>query len=419
MRRLCCLVVCIVLLLAPAADAGIEGPKTFFDYVARAWAVAHVQPTNMLEYRDGQLLGFPSELSNVAYARVGVPRGAFLVYEKVSPDDKPPLAKGEGFFAPLMVLPKYSYWRDNLPHTPHHAVLGGRRYIFRGDDEKVADALVRRYAATFKLKGKQRRIAGAAVVVDALFSPVQVLAEDAVRHLRQNPVELSILDEAARSRLSDFLLGDHPAPARRQLIEASAAAGVGALVPVFEQLADKHDAVAASALLALQYLDHPRSTEHLRDRLDDDCEEVRSYAARTLGARGAKDEDARKAAIALLTRKGEATVRTAAATGLGESGDPQNIAALRSALARSDEASRAAAKALARIGTDDAVAALEASVLHGKSEEMTSAVLALGEIRASCGACWEFLRQQHDKHPEKAIRDLIEIVLELEHKHLH
>ncbi len=414
MRRLA-LIFALLCLLAPGrADA--SPPKTLFDYVLSSWAVAKAVPSRELKYRQGQLLGYPTDLVDVIYARRGKPRSIFLVYEKQGDGDETPFEVGKPFLAPFGLLPQYKYWRDNLPNVPHQQVLGGKRYVFEGDDIERVAAVVRKFTATFTLTGKKRLAAAAEVVAEALDSPVEVVAEDAARYLATKPANLALLGEEGRKRVASYLTSDRDGELVASLAEAVGRAHVESLKPALEEVAAGHTLKAASALVALELMGHPRSTEHLIERLDDPSEAVRSYAARILGTRAAADEKARDAALRVVVGDDSVSVRSAAATGLGLSGYKGAINALGRALERGDDVAHPAALALAKFREPKAWRLLEDAVLEGRGEAPAAAVVALGQAADACGECARFLREQRKEHPQKAIRDLIEIVLAVDRR---
>jgi hypothetical protein len=408
-----------LLLLSSVGSARADRPKTYFDYIERSWACAEVELQKPLTFRNGLVLAYPGTLVDVAYARHANPRSIFLIEELASNDDKSPVAEGERFFAPIQVLPDHSYWRDNLPNSPRHGVLGGRRYIFKGNDAVVAKALTKAYGESLKLKMPEKRIRQQAVIVDALTSSVQVLREDALRHLTTVPVPAKHYDEATIARLGAYIKGDAPLENRAQIAAIVGRAEMRSLIPDLESLGKQDDGVAASALRSLELLGAPRSTDVLIQLLLKKNEELRRYAAFELGERSAADSPAYERIEELLGSDDDAEVRGAGASGLGASGSVRALAPLRTALERGDAASRPAAQGIAKIGGEKAVDTLKKAIESGASEARVAAVLAMVEMRGGCEHCAEFLREQKESNPDAAVRDLIGIVLELNVKHEH
>jgi len=419
MTRIVASVSLLLSLLGVAGTARADRPKTYFDYIERSWACADVELRKPIEHRDGLVLAYPGTLLDVAYARHGKPQSILLIEELTSKDDKSPVSEGEHFFAPLQVLPEHSYWRENLPNTPRHGILGGRRYIFKGEDAAVAKELTKAYAESFKLGMPEKRVKQQAVIVGALTSSVQVLREDAIRRLTTLTVPAKQYDDATIRRLGDYVKSDAPAGERAQIATVIGQAGMTTLIPDLEALAKNDDVVAARSLQALDELGAPRSTDGLLELLSKKTIEVRSYAAHELGARSAEDDRAYARAAELVASTDDPAVRGACAMGLGAAGRKESLSPLRTALDRGDGASRAAAAAIARIGGKDAGEILKETIRSGPSEAQVAAVLAMVEMRGDCENCAEFLLEQKSSNPDAGVRDLIGIVLELNVKHDH
>jgi HEAT repeat protein len=408
-----------VLLAALPGVAGADRPKTYFDYVERAWASAEIELRSPMTYRDGFVLAYPGTLIDVVQARQGRPQSILLVEELTSKDDTSPVKEGERFFAPLQVLPDHSYWRDNLPATPRHGVLGGRRYIFSGTDLAPAKELTKAYAATLALEMPERRIRQQALIVDTLSSSVKVLREDAVRRLTSLPVPAKQYDDKTIRRLAEYAKGNAVAADRASIVQVMGQAGMTAAIPDLQLLAQRDDVVGASALDALEALGQHRSTDGLVPLLDAKTPEVRAVAARELGEVGSKDAAAFARVSALLASDDLPAVRSAASKGLGTSEDPGAFDALDKAMLRADGASRDAAAAIAAIGGDRAVTLLKSGIVDGSGEAQVAALMALVNVKGACPDCAAFLREQKESHPEAAVRDLISVLLELNVKHDH
>ncbi len=409
----------LVALLGLANLAAAQEPKTYFEQIQKTWAVGDVRVTRPLTFRDGLLLAFPGRLHELLHARVGKPQTIMLVVERRSTDDPLPFESGEPFLAPIEVLPKYSYWRDNLPNTPHHGILGGRRHVFRGADFEPASRITKAYVATFALEGRERWARQNGVLAEALLAGVKVLREDAARLLSKQLPLTKALDPEAAAKLGEFVSGDYPHEQRSKVVAAAGAAGLESLAPTFEKLATGDDEVAAAALAALAALGKPRSTEQLLLLTAKPSTAVRGYAYAELGVRVATDEAARAAVVKVLSSEEPAGIRAAAVKGVGRSGDKQAIELLRTALYRGDEASVPAASALAKIGGPESVAILKDAVVNAQAEGMVAAVLGISELAEGCPDCRDYLLGLHETHKEAAVRDLIGIVLELQRKHEH
>ena len=394
--------------------------KTFFDHLEQAWAVAEVRLLRPLNFRDGRLLAFPGQLTDVAYARLGRPQTILLIHEMSDRGSEPFFSEGDVFFAPIKVLADHSYWRDNLPPTKRHAIPGGRRYVFRGKEIAEAKRVAKNYTRTFGEKMPERAVHRLGAVVSALASEVERLRTDAVRHLASYPTLARDLDGESRKRLVDFIKSDLVEDQRVMVIAAIGRAGVAELAAELETLARGDGLDAVAAMQSLDLMGRPRSTNRLIELSSDTYGvEVRSYAAVRLGQRSASDSEARSRALEVLGSSQEGSVRAAAALGLGRSGDKRVVEPLREALWRGDEASRSAAAAIADIGGPLAADILQKAILEGPSEAMIGSVMAIVALREQCKGCLAFLRKQYESHKEEAIRDLIGIMLEVHKKHEH
>jgi hypothetical protein len=418
MKRLVAAAVVIVL-AATTGVARADRPKTYFDYLERAWATAEIELRSPLKYRDGLVLAFPGTLVDVVQSRHGRPQSILLVEELTSKDDKPPVVEGERFFAPLQVLPDHSYWRDNLPATPRHGVLGGRRYIFKDADLAPAKELTKAYAATFDMKMPERRTRQQGIIVDALTSPVKVLREDALRQLTSVPVPAKQYDDATIRKLASYAKGGALPADRASIVQVIGQSGMIAAIPDLAQLAQHDNIVGASALDALEVLGQPRSTPELVALLAGKTPEIRAYAARELGERGPKDPVAFARVETLLGSDDLEIVRAAAARGLGSSGDEKAVDVLDKAMLRADGASRDAGGAMATIGGDHAADLLKKAVLEGQGEAQVAALMAIVNLKGECKDCAAFLKEQKESNPNPSVRDLVSILLELNVKHSH
>jgi HEAT repeat protein len=409
-----------LVLLACVGTARAQEPKTYFDYVEGAFAVADIHPVEKpLEFRKGMVLAFPAQITDVIYARVGKPGNAMIVFEKHSADDKPPFVPGKTFFAPIRVMPQYSFWRDNLPATPRHEILGGSRYVFQNDDIEEAKRVTRLYAATLTDKSAERWPDEANAIIEALFSKLKVFTEDATRKLANSPNLLKAMKPDARTRLAEFLGGSAPEDLRLRLIGALGTAGITEMAPELEKLAKRDDATGAAALRALDQIGQGRATHALLDLSRAKSEPVRAFAYEALGGRAARDREAFEAAVRALKSDEPAAVRMAAARGLGLSRDEAAVEPLSAALARNDQASQASAKAIAAIGGTAAAESLKHAITDGPGDSKSAAVVAIVELSKPCADCMEFLRTQYLHHEDQGVRQLIGVMLELNVKHKH
>jgi len=258
------------------------------------------------------------------------------------------------------------------------------------------------------------------VVSDALNSPVPVLREDAVRFLAAYPTLARDFPADAMPSLASFLgAAAVPVEGKIEVIDALASAKVPAIGPVLEGLSTRDDGVGAAALAGLDRLGTPVPAERLPSLAKARSEDVRAWAAAALGQRAGSDPAALALATAILEDPAEASVvREGAARGLGASNSPAAAAALGKATSRGDAVSRGAAQALAESSSPDSAQILIDILVREKGEPALAAAAALSR-KTSCEACSRTLEEQHEKHPDEAVRDLIGVILQvpLEHKH--
>lgn len=418
--KICCLV-----LLATAGNAAAERSagqnKTVYEFAERSWAVGKLHLNKPLRFRDGKVLAFPSVITELAWAPGGAkPRNLMLVHEVFSDDkDKPFLNEGDEIFAPLLLLPEHSYWRDNLPNTPRHEVAGGRRNVFRGDDIAEAKRVLTAYLAAFETKGMERWPGEIRVVAGALNSPVQVLREDAVQYLSGFPTLARDFPADALPPVMTFLGGSAPVDQKSPLLDALASARITAVEPGLRDLSTRDDETGAAALAGLDKLGSPVAPDRLPALAKAKTPAVRAWAATALGKAGATDPSSLQLATALLDDPAEdASVREAAARGLGASGSAAAAATLAKAVERGDAASRAAAEALGASASPDSTRLLTDLLVKGQGDSAVAAAVALSQ-RPACTDCARVLEEQFTKHPDEAVRHMIGVLIEarLEHKH--
>ncbi len=401
------------------AIAQAAPPKTLFHYAHDAWALGTVRLSSPLTFREGKLLLFPGAITDLLHAKNGKPANVMLVYEVLVEDAEPYHTRGDTFFAPIEALPHQAYWRDNLPKTRRHKVLGGRRNVFRGDD--IVE--VRRHLSAFTTAQDKASRAGRenaiVAVVGALSSSVAVLRQDAVRYLSQYAgVARSFPPRAAEPYLAFLEDDDQPIDERVKLVEAAAHWKLVALASGIARLAGREDPVGAAALRALEALGTQPATDKLISLSRSEATTVRGYAANALGRRVAEGEVVHAAIASLLVASQPVEVRSAAAAGLGASASAEAVGLLGQALAGDDAAAWAAATALAEIGGDEAIDLLKKAVIDGPEAAAVGSVRALASVPA-CADCSAFLVSQHETHAKEAVRDLIGIVLEVDPKHEH
>jgi hypothetical protein len=382
--------------------------------------VGELRTREPLRFRDGSVLVFPAQFVDLTYGRLGKPRSIMLVEELSSPDAEPMVPRKDVFYAPINVLPQYSYWRDNLPQTPHHTVPGGYRYLFKGDDIAPVKSITKAYTDTLALEMPEKRIRQQAILVETLESEIKVIREDALRRLEGLPIPAKFYDAATKKALAAYAGGDGPEDARATVVGVIARAEMRSLVPQLKEISGSDDAAGGAALRALDYLGEEIPTDRLLKLVDSDAFEVQSFAVSKLGERAGEDPKALAKVVEVLESDASEELRSAAGAGLGKSGSEEAVGPLKNALARGDLASRGAATGLAELATADSIAALKSAVESGPSEAKVGSIVALaGLAPEKCADCVKFLLEQHENHPDEAVRDLIGLVLELPVKHEH
>jgi hypothetical protein len=415
-----CWVVAFVIALSWPPAASANRPKTYFDHLDRVWAVGELRTREPLRFRDGVILVFPAQFVDLTYGRLGKPRSVMLVEELSSAEAEPMVPRKDAFYAPINVLPQHSYWRDNLPQTPHHSVPGGRRYLFTGDDIGPVKNVTKAYTDTLAMEMPERRIRQQALLVDTLKSEVKVLREDALRRLEWLPVPEKFYDDATKQALAEFAAGEAPEKDRATAVGVIARAEMRSLIPQLEKLSESQDSAGGAALRALDHLGEEIPVDRLLALADSDAFEVQSFAVSKLGERAGDDPKAYAKVVEILESDESEEVRSAAGVGLGKSASAEAVAPLTKAVARGDLASRGAAAGLGELATPDAIAALKSAVESGPTEAQVGSILALAELTPEqCADCSRFLLEQHEKHSDEAVRDLISLVLQLPHKHEH
>ncbi|MFN2375142.1 MAG: HEAT repeat domain-containing protein [Candidatus Binatia bacterium] len=414
-------VMALLLGATTAAAASPPARKTLFHEAEKAWAVGTVAFGTPLSFREGKVLVFPSIFSDLLWAPEGAkPRNLMVVYE-VPHDEReaPALKRNEHVFAPIRLLPENSYWRDNLPNTRRHELAGGKRFAFRGDEIPEVRKHLGAYLAAMDIKGLERWKGQLRAVAASLGSKVTVLREEAAAYIAGYPALARDFGEEALPDVAAYLGGDAPPAEKGSVVDALAAAKVVGLAPVLSSLAEKDDATGAAALQGLETLGQGPTTDRLMTLSASGSPEMRGYAAAALGRRAAADDKAFGIAKALLESGSETPeVRTAVVRGLGEAGGEKVVALLGEEVGRGDSMSRSAGEALATIGGPASFAVLSRIVVEKKGEAALAAAAGLGQMRA-CPECAGFLHEQHEKHPDETVRNLISVVLELpaEHKH--
>ncbi|MFN2425757.1 MAG: HEAT repeat domain-containing protein [Candidatus Binatia bacterium] len=412
---------CLSLVAGPATAVRVPPEsRTLFHHAENAWGVGTISLGKPLTFREGKILVFPSEFTDLLWAPDGTkPRSLMLIHEVFADDKEPFFAQGEKIFAPIQLLPDHAYWKDNLPNTRRHGVHGGRRYVFRGAQIPEVRELLAAYLTSHDTKGMERWSGMVAAVAKALGSTIPVVREDAVRYFVVYPTLARDIDEKSLPLMAGFLSGDAPAAEKAALIDALAAGKVTSIMPTLAQLAARDDATGAAALAGLERFGEPATTERLLALAQSASVEMQAYAVEALGARAGTDSAALARVTEILAApEPNSKLAAAASQGLARSKGDEVVAALAAAVAQGNSASRPAAQALAAIGGPAAEAALTTILKEKTGEAALAATVGLGTM-PGCRGCSALLRDQHDAHADPAVRSLAGVVLGVPDEHKH
>ena len=380
------------------------GYKTFFHHLDRAWAVGEIDMFRPMEFRDGRLLAFPAKVADLTYSRKGRVSSLLIIDELRTAADRPHFEASKPIFAAIAVLPEHSYWRDNLPRTPRHTVLGGLRDVFTGDEIAKVKPIAATYTSAFKEPMPRKAELKLDAVSAALGAGIERLSADAAEYLLISGSQHSAMSTKAREAVSAFLRSRDPLHDRLKVIDAIDHWKMKEFVSVLEELGKSDSGSSAAALRALDTLGKPRTPEQLASLLRARTDEVRAYAAGIRAERA--DELNAWGDTEKVLRGDDVTLKQAVAAGLGRSGSEKAVALLSNALRQGGDITRAAASSLAKIGSPEAVKVLEAGVTAGVPEARTASVIALAEV-AHCKDCWSFLNEQFSKTEDDRVRRLI------------
>lgn len=395
--------------------------RTLFHEAESAWAVGTFRLGGPMEFRDGQIVAFPSQIIDLLWAPDGAkPRNLMLVHELAGDEkEKPFLQKGDEIFALIKLLPEHSYWKDNLPSTRRHAVVGGRRYVFRGEQIPAVRAILDAYLQAFQSKGRSRWTGEIHAVFSALGSTIPVVREDAVRYLVIYPTLARDFEGSKMPLVDAYLKGDAPAPEKAQLVHTLIAAKLSGLQPVLGAMAVRQDASGAVALAGLAELGEVPPVSELVKLSQSPSVEVQSFAAGQLARQvGVSDEAHKRVSEILGDDKASLAVQAAAIGGLAAASDDAAVDLLGSQLQLGGTNCRIAGEALGRVAGEKASSILILTLKEKDGEAAIAAAMGL-KRNTSCAECRATLLAQYKAHKDESVREFIGVLLEvpLEHKH--
>ena len=411
----------LFLIPSPASAFVPAEQRTLFHEDEIAWAVGTISLGKPMDFRDGQVLAFPTQIVDLLWAPDGTkPRNLMLVHDVAKGEkEKPFLQKGDEIFCPIKLLPEHSYWKDNLPNTRRHSVAGGRRYMFRGKEIPEVRAILDAYLKAFQSHGRERWTGEVEAVANALGSTIPVVREDAVRYFQIYPTLARDFEPAALPAVESYLKGDAQAQEKEQLIHALVLAKVPGLEPILQTLAARQDGTGAAALGGLAESGIVPSVEELLTLSNSSSVEVKAFAVFQLARQAGTSAEALKRVVDLLEDdKTAAAVQTAAVEGLVVSANDAAVVVLGAQLRRGGTNSRIAGDALGRIGGPKSAQILMVTLKEGKGEAAIAAAMGLGRS-TTCAECHALLVEQHESHEDQSVRDFIGVLLgvPLEHKH--
>jgi hypothetical protein len=412
----------LLLAAAPAPAVREPDPTTLFQYCERAWGVGTIDLTRAKPYRDGKLLVYPGQFTDLVWAPNGTkPRNMMIVLEAWPDDDpaKPFLDDAVDIFAPVNVLPDNAYWKDNLPFTKRHQIPGGRRYIFRGDQIPEVRKIVETYMKAHETAGAQRLKEKVVAVAAALQSTIAYVREDAVTWFTEHPALARDFDDRALPSIKAYLSGNAPAEEKAKLIETLSAAKIESVKPLLQQQANTADASGAAALRALAATGEKDTTDALLEKSRSSSVEVQAYALRALGTR-AGSEDAAFARCKEITDQVTSPSRliAACAQGFGEARSDRTRELLVSMVERGDVGARESALVLGATGDPVATGELERILANSRGESALAATGGLSQA-SGCTSCGKALEKAHHDHPDEMVRNMAGALLgvPLVHKH--
>lgn len=406
----------------PSGAAAVpRDSRTLFHHAENAWAVGDIRLSKPLTFRNGKILVFPSQITDLLWApKKTKPRSMMIVHELGSDEkEKPFYSQDDQFFAAIRLLPDHSYWKDNLPNSRRHAIIGGRRYSFRGDEAVEVRRVLTPYMEAHEKKGQARWTGQMNAVAQALGSSVPVVRQDAVAYISIYRSLARDFGEEALPPVQAYLQGEDPVDLKNRLVSALVAGKVVSIGPVLEELSTRDDAVGAVALRGLDQMGKGAPTPKLVELSRSKSSEVAAYATEALGSRAGDDTVALERVRELIAPSATSPeLVVATITGLGRSKGDDVVDLLITVIARGDSASRSAAQAVAGIGGPHAVAELSRVLSEQEGEAALAAAAALGTT-PGCAQCAAALREQHENHEDPAVRRLAGVLIGVPSEHEH
>ncbi len=300
-------------------------------------------------------------------------------------------------------LPKGTYWRwaERLATAPDVVAL---------TEPALADAV----AGYFAAQGDAEALAD--FLVHAVVGTNARVRDDALMDIGRRREVAPLLD-AGRLQPVDAWLHDASRPPlerARALVQLARGRAAG-IVPIAESLAGAAGPLQAPAIDALITVGQPPAVARLLVLSRSPDEPLRLVASRGLAAEASPAALDRLAEQ--LAQEPSPSVRVAIMEAFGRAPNPRLVTLAAAELTRSDKTiAGAAAEALVRQGTPEAIAALRKTLEEGQPDARTAAAFALKRInRAETD---EILEDVEKTHPDPEVRRLCRLALgESMHEH--
>jgi HEAT repeat protein len=305
-----------------------------------------------------------------------------------------------------MALPNYSSYREVLP--PNGYLRWTERTDTAADIARLTDRTLVAPLAHY-LTIRHDAEATARLLAQVLTMPSPVLRSGALAALESRRELAPLLDTGALEPLGPYLRNDRMAPAERgAVLVRLARIGARGIVPIAEEIAGGGGPLLAPAVDALVTLGKPPAEKQLLTYSRNDDAALRLAAARGLGGYGSPGALDRLAAM--LATDSSNDVRLAVIGALGGVPSARAVDLLAGSLGGNDKGQiNAAADALARQASPQAIEALGEALRRGSQEAQAAAVFGLQ--RSGKPDALQLLREQQHAHPDPQVRKLITIAL--------
>jgi HEAT repeat protein len=377
-----------------------------FDLADRSELVVWGRVEGVESFKDGKYQLYRVRAERVLKGSPPADGVLSVVQDRLFEKTKPILADGVRSLVFAIPLPRYTLYREVLPEGTHYQWT--ERLDTASDLASLADPNLLPPLERYLALGDDQE-ARARFLAELAASPTPRLREGALASIEGHGELAPLLDAAMLQPVAVFL-ADERAPLTQRgdtlvRLGRAKAAGVGALA---ETVAAQGGPLLPAALDALASIGKPPPVDRLIGYSRSEDEALRLASVRGLVA--ADDPGAYDRVAAMIAEDPSEEVRIAALRALGQVQGPRVVAILKAALpARDKRQAAAAAEALGREGSPDAITALEEAFLDGRPEVKTAAAFALKASGTAQG--YKFLVHQRDTHPDDEVRRICKLVL--------